>query len=278
MKPLNEVCIKLGKFLRKHSSLILTIGASAGVIGTAIVSTRQGSILEQKRTEAEAKHEDIKASEVVKTVSPTIFVTTATLACIIGLYVTDQKKQAGLAAAVGVVSERFARFKKKVEEKDEELAKSIDKEIMQEEYMRANKPNKKKELLKTIDGKEIFVTEIHEGEPMLCYDPVSEKYFYSSKEDLMQERYEINRHLLLQDTLSANEYLAFLGLPEVEWGWNIGWSTYAESDYGYKWIDIGIEEYELSDDLTILKLHVPFMPHDMDPDYDWLNCDYYNVR
>lgn len=278
MKPLNEVCIKLGKFLRKHSSLILTIGASAGVIGTAIVSTRQGSILEQKRTEAEAKHEDIKASEVIKTVTPTIFVTAATLACIIGLYVTDQKKQAGLAAAVGVVSERFARFKKKVEEKDEELAKSIDKEIMQEEYMRANKPNKKKELLKTIDGKEILMTEINEGEPVLCYDPVSEKYFYSSKEDLMQERYEINRHFLLQNTLSVNEYLVFLGLPEVEWGWSLGWSTYSESDYGYKWIDIGIEEYELTDGTPIIKLHVPFFPHELDPDYDWLNCDYYNVR
>ena len=278
MKPLNEVCIKLGKFLRKHSSLILTIGASAGVIGTAIVSTRQGSILEQKRTEAEAKHEDIKASEVIKTVTPTIFVVTATLACTIGLYATDQKKQAGLAAAVGVVSERFARFKKKVEEKDKELADSIDKEIMEEEYARAVKPNKKKELLKTIDGKEIFVTEINEGEPILCYDSVSEKYFYSSKEDLMQERYEINRHFLLQNTLSVNEYLAFLGLPEVEWGWSLGWSTYAESDYGYRWIDIGIEEYELTDGTPIIKLHVPFFPHDLDPDYDWLNCDYYNVR
>lgn len=278
MKPLNEVCIKLGKFLRKHSSLILTIGASAGVIGTAIVSTRQGSILEQKRTEAEAKHEDIKASEVIKTVTPTIFVTAATLACIIGLYVTDQKKQAGLAAAVGVVSERFARFKKKVEEKDKELVDSIDREIMEEEYAKVNKERKKKELLKTIDGKEILMTEINEGEPVLCYDPVSEKYFYSSKEDLMQERYEINRHFLLQDSLSANEYLEFLGLPEVDWGWSLGWSTYAESDYGYRWIDIGIEEYELTDGTPIIKLHVPFFPHDLDPDYDWLNCDYYNVR
>lgn len=278
MKTWNETCLAIGKFIRKHSSLILTIGASAGVIGTAIVSTRQGSILEQKRTEAEAKKENVRKAYVVKTVAPTIFVVSATLACIIGLYVTDQKKQAGLAAAVGVVSERFARFKHKVEEKDKELADEIEKDIMQEEYMRANKPNKKKELLKTIDGKEILVTEIMQGEPMLCYDPVSEKYFYSSKEDLMEERYEINRHFLLQDTLSVNEYLAFLGLPEVEWGWNIGWSIYAESDYGYKWIDIGIEEYELADGLTILKLSVPFMPHDMDPDYDWLNCDYYNVR
>lgn len=278
MKPLNEACIKLGKFIRKHSSLILTIGASAGVIGTAIVSTRQGSILEQRKMEAEAKKEDIKASTIIKTVSPTIFVVSATLTCVIGLYVTDQKKQAGLAAAVGVVSERFARFKKKVEDKDKELADSVEKEIMEEEYAKVNKERKKKELLKTIEGKDILVTEIHEGEAILCYDPVSEKYFYSSKEDLAQERYEINRHFLLQDTLSVNEYLAFLGLPEVEWGWSIGWSTYAESDYGYKWIDIGIEEFELTDGTPIVKLHVPFFPHELEPDYDWLNCDYYNVR
>ena len=54
IKCLNDIFVGVGRFCRKNSSKLLTGATIAGIVTTAVVSTRQGSILEKKRAEAEA--------------------------------------------------------------------------------------------------------------------------------------------------------------------------------------------------------------------------------
>lgn len=246
---MKKLLIKLGAWIRKNSSLLLTIGAVGGTVGTAVISAKC-----QKKADEDILEEHSTLTHHI----PTIVSTAATSACIIGLYATDQKKQASLVSACLMVQNRYDEFRRAVDARGLDKTEDIDKMIAEEH---CPEPVIKTEVSVDEFDKDIFRTEIHSGEPRLCYDTISRRYFIGSLEDIMDERYQINRYFRMTGIMSANDYLKFLGLPEEEWGYGVGWDEcVGEDTYGYRWIDIYTEEEELSDGLTVLKVVVPFEP------------------
>ena len=282
VKCLNDIFVGFGRFCRKNSSLLLTGATVLGVVATAVVSTRQGSTLEKKRAEAEAKGETLSKKEVVKTVAPTIAVTTATVGCAVGLFITGKKREAALTSALGMAVTRFSRFQRKVEEHDPNLKKDIEKEIMQEDIDAAKKQSQQK--YTNIGGKEVIFTHIREGEPVLCYDVLSNRYFYSSIADLRSSMYEFNRQFQADKFVCVNDYFDHFGLPQEEYGWGIGWQHSFEYDGGHQWIDIDLDKEVLADGLEVVRLEVLVGPYEPDTGlfvmtgFDETQPDYFKVR
>lgn len=284
MKSVSDMLTGIGRFCRKNSSTLLAIGSGIGVIATAVVSINQGSILEHKKAEAEAKGEEIPKKEVVKAVAPTVVVTAVTLGCVAGLYFTDKKKEAGLTAALGMVATRFSRFQNKVVEHDPELKSTIEKEMMEEDIEEAKKKAKNDQKFTSIGGKDVIFTHIREGEPVLCYDVLSSRYFYSSIADLRSAMYEFNRQFQADKFVCVNDYFDQFGLPEEDYGWGIGWQHSFEYDGGHQWIDIDLDTEVLADGLEVVRVEVLVGPYEPDTGLfvmtglDETQPDYFKVR
>lgn len=243
---MKRVIAKVGNFCKRNSSLLLTAASVSGVVISTVTAFKSGMKAQRKLDKLKndphvTKKEEVKtvAPEVAKTIIPSAITVTA----IICLYLTDKKKQAALVSAVALFKNRYENFRDHFT--DEEL-KEFDKQLEKEKF----------------DTDDIFQTEIHRGEKILAYDTVSERYFYTSLEDLYDERYQINRYFCMTDIMSANMYFEFLGLPETDWGDGVGWESYiGETEYGYRWVDINIIEEELADGLIVYKIETPFGPH-----------------
>ena len=252
-------CIEQGlliahKLLSKHSGIILTTLASAGVIVTSYLSVKAGTKAKEKEVKILEREPDISNKELTKEVAPcyipAAISTIATIGVIISLYITDRKKQVALVAAFSAMSAKYQDYKARVKKEDPGTYEKLEKE----------------ELCNELFGEKVFRTVINMGERKIFWDPVTEKYFSASMEDVLYEISQINRMLHVNGEICVNEYLDFLGLPEEDWGWGLGWSEYVgEASYGYRWIDIVPEETEITvngETKTIYKLWIPFMPHD----------------
>ena len=284
-KCVSDMFTDLGRFCRKNSSLLLTIATAVGIVGTAVVSTNQGSILAEKKAEAKKKGEELSTKEVVKTVAPTVVVTAVTLTSAVALYATDRKKEASAAAALSMLASRFSRFQNKVVEHDPELKSKIEKEIMEEDIAEAKKNKEKNQKFTTLGGKDVIFTHIREGEPVLCYDNLSGKYFYSSLADLRSAMYEVNRQFQADDFVCVNDYFMHFGLPEEDYGWGIGWTNSSTYDGGLRWIDIDISQETLAGGLEVVKVEVMCGPYESDTGLfvmtgsgDETQPDYFKVR
>lgn len=257
----------VGKFGRKHGSAICSIVAGVGVIGTAVVSEKAGEKIHEIKID-ETLSEEEKKKEIFKAWCGPFAVVTGTVACITGSYILDKRKQAGMASAINLLSTKYTTLCNKVKEKDPELAEEIDKEIIEESATKevTEKDENKPELLKEFLGSEVIMTEIHRGTPILCYDAISELFFYSSQEDILEAKYQINRFLKINDEICVNDYLMFFGLPEQDWGWELGWSISSdnrnkEESFGYEWLDFLIDEEFKIKDTTVCKISVAFDPY-----------------
>lgn len=243
------IFVKIASFARKHSSEILTIGGCIGVAATAITGIQAGLDLEYNLDKIEKNDRKSKRKVVAKSVAPVVISSVATMGCIVGLYKIDKKKEAALLATISMLNARFIEFKKHL---PEETVEKVEKEIMMDE----------------LDGEPIFHTEVHEGKRILCWDSVTERYFTSSYEDLLNASYHINRHFITWDFITVNEYCKYLGIPEVEWGETNGWDTYVgATEYGYRWIDIKLNDEIFPSETRVMVVDVPFGPH-----YDFNRC------
>lgn len=251
---------KVGDWVYKHSSEILTVVGVGGTIYTAIDAYKAGKkaayALDRVAAKKAAENEEYTTVDRVKTVAPYMMNTAMdvviTVSAIVLLYNVDAKKQANLASALTAMTAKYENFKSKTKTRvGEETFNEIERDIMLDYY----------------NGEKVFNTTINKGKRKLFWEPITEQFFTSSEEDITLEALEINRMLVVNGEISVNEYLMYLGLPEVDWGWNVGWSDYVgPRDYGYKWIDIFTEEFEVKTDSdyydTVYKLVVPFEPHE----------------
>lgn len=96
---------------------------------------------------------------------------------------------------------------------------------------------------------------IGKGE-ILCYEPISKKYFRSTVNNIGMGVNKLNGMLLSDNYVSVNEYLELLGVPgEPEFD-NLGWQCYSASDF----VDVSYG-HKLADDMTpVLVITLSRMP------------------
>ena len=233
---MNNVLHRSKLFLNRNGSTILTCLGGAGVVATTVMAVKATPKALMLWEEAEKeKGEELTKLEVIKVAGPvyipSILVGASTIACIFGANMLNKKQQAAITSAYALLNNSYKEYKNKVEELyGEETSNTIRNEIAKDNY--------DPEEVVTVDGEQLF------------YDLYSERYFESTIEAVQRAEYRINRHLAMRDYAYLNVFYEELGLPPIDSGYKLGWSTGACLDiYWQTWIDFSHEKVTLDDGL-----------------------------
>ena len=233
------------RFLKRNSATILTCVGGVGVVATAVLAVKATpkalQVIEQAKEE---KGEGLTKLEIVKTAGPSyipaIITGAATLTCIFGANVLNKRQQAAVMSAYALLDRSYKEYRNKVGELyGEEVDTHIKQKIAEDNYKEAD--------VSVASDKKLF------------YDMFSERYFESTKEDVLAAQYEINKKISLWGGASVNDFYELLDIPTIESGDALGWSSGSLMDTAWtSWLDFDHTEMTMDDGLecTIIQMFV----------------------
>ena len=243
----------VGRFLKKNGGTILAVGASIGVVLTAI-ETGKASIKAEKLLEMNADIPDYTTKEKVKDCwkfyIPAAVLGAGTIACVMGSNALNRKQLASMTAAYLALGKTYQEYRKQVAE---HVGEEHEKEIF---------ADTQSELENDAHGQS-------SGEKLLCYDPISKRYFHAAEVELMDAFYYLNRDFALNGYASMNDLYSYLGLDYIPEGDKKGWcADYLAHDWEYFWIDFSYLKQETDDGLEVYYVSAYQEPIDNYLDYD----------
>ena len=217
---------KLGTSVRKHSPLLLTIGAIAGV-GAVIFTTSKAAVKTKEEVGA-LKYEHftgggdnvLPKKEVAKVVAknywPVAVTAAGTVGCIIFNHkITSSRIQTATALA-GVYKEAYDTYREKVRERiGDNDRRELEADIAADKVREAG-----------------ITPDLIPGEGVLFIESLTGQVFRSSVDDIRREERRYNDDLRGSDWLSINEWLCHLGLNQMEYqiGENLGFVEKYDKD------------------------------------------------
>ena len=236
MKKLNGLSVKTKLFFKNNSSTILTCVGSIGVAATAVLAVKATpKAMRLLESAEEEKGEELTTLEIVKIAGPAYIPAAitgvSTIACIFGANILSKRQQASLMSAYALVENSYKEYKNKLKTLyGDDADKEITKEIVKDRYENYD--------VSVSDGKQLF------------FDYFSMRYFESTMEEVLIGENNFNKNLTLNGYASLNELYDSLGIPRVDYGYELGWlHEVGEAFYGYSWIDFEHEKIILEGDL-----------------------------
>ncbi len=241
------------RFLKKNGGTILAIGASVGVVLTAI-ETGKATIKAEKLLELNAAEPDYTTKEKVKDCwkfyLPATALGVGTIACILGSNALNKKQIASLTAAYMALGKTYQEYRQKVVENI-----GVEKEAEIREQIKEDKSAESTE-----NGAE---------EKILCYEPFSNRYFHATMTDLYDAFYHLNREFAVEGYTSLNDLFNYLGLDFIPEKDNLGWCCdYLANEWEYYWIDFCCVQTKTDDGLEVYEV-TAYEP----PIHDYLDYD-----
>lgn len=224
------------RFLKKNGGTILAIGASVGVVLTAI-ETGKASIKAEKLIEMNSVEPVYTTKEKVrdcwKLYLPAAALGAGTIACIIGSDALNKKQIASLTAGYMALGKAYQEYRRAVAQ---HVGAEHEKKIYKDAQAVLKKP--------TPDMVE---------DKLLCYEPISKRYFHATEVELTDAFYNANRYFALNGELSMNDFCSYLpGLdfsPEID---HLGWcADYLANEWEYYWIDFNYCKQTTDDGLEV---------------------------
>ena len=228
------------RFLRKHGGTLLTIGASVGVVLTAI-ETGKATIKAEKLMEL---NKDIPEYDTKQKVLdcwhfyiPAAVVGAGTISCIVGANMLRRKEIARLSAAYMALGKTYQEYRRQVAERigreeEQQLHASVAEEVKRDK-----------------DGDVI----------RLFYEPATKRYFHATMSRVIEASYYFNRELATNGCISVNEWCNYLCADELtitpegdQMGWCLDqliydWDAYwMDFEYDKQMTDDGLECYYLA--------------------------------
>lgn len=226
---------KVQLFIKRHSSTILTVAGATGVVATTVLSVKATpkalALLEEAKKE---KGEKLTAIETVKVAwkpyIPAALVGCSTIACIFGANILNTKNQASLMSAYALLDSTFKEYRDKVNEMHgEESDTNITHEIIKSKFDDSMEINKDK---------------------MLFFDYQSMRYFETNMEKVAQAEHDFLEIFHDRGYACLNEYYDLLGIPRVEYGYQLGWFDFENNDpYNCRELEFEYEEVMINDEL-----------------------------
>ena len=243
------------KFLRKHGGTILAIGASIGVAVTAIetgkATVKANTLVSMNRDEPMTKKEIVQ--DCWKFYIPAAVAGAGTVACILGSNALNKKQLARMTAAYMALGKTYQEYRRQVAQ---QIGTEEEKDIYRDTQ----------DILKTPEAS-------GEGETLLCYEPISKRYFHATEAELMEAFYNMNRDMTLSGEVPLNNLYSYLNLdfvPELD---HYGWSVdYLGSDWEYYWIDFSYTKQQTDDGLEVY-----YVSAFQEPLKDYMNYDAYTI-
>lgn len=199
-------------FFKHHLGTILAFAGSAGVIFTAISSSKatlkaNDIIRDEEHSQKRSLSSGEKTALVWKCYIPTFITGFITIACIISSDVFNLKRQAALVSAYTMVQDRI---KKQKNLEEAEFSDNMD-------------------LKKVLDTDQVSF-----------YFEFYDKIFERSMLEMVDAEYYLNRKLSIDGHAFINDFLEILSLPKNTIGDILGW------DFETAWIDFdhGVEDVD----------------------------------
>ena len=223
------------RFLRRHSSIILTVLGSTGVVTTAVLSVKAVPKAEELLTEAyNKKGEPLTTAEKIKAswtaYIPATVVGASTIVCILGINHLSKRSQASLASAYALVDNAFKEYRNKIKDiyGDDGLT-NLEHEIIKSKCTDDIKPEENK---------------------LIFYDHQSRRFFQSTMNDVVRAENEFLDIFHQKGYACLNQYYDALGIPRVEYGFQLGWFDIENNDpYNCHELEFSYEEVSVRDDL-----------------------------
>lgn len=231
--------------LRRLAPAFLTVIGVCGVVGTAATAIHATpkalKIIDIKKREKNNNY--LNPIEIVrmswKCYIPTIIVSTGTIACIIGIGITNKRNQAALFAAYAMLDKSYKRYRNAA---INVYGTDADKNIRIEAAKDA--------MVYTSDwGYQVYNKKMENNEKeLLFHDLISDRYFTTTMAAVLNAQYHVNRNIALRGTCSVNEYLSFLGIDEMKNGDEMGWDiSYMAEEMDSYWLDFDNQKIILDD-------------------------------
>ena len=221
---MNNLLTSSKRFITRNAPTILTVVGGAGVVATSVLAVKATpKVLTILKEAEEEKGEELTVMEKVVVAAPSyipaIVTGAATLACIFGANVLNKRQQASLASAYAMLDASYKEYRKKVDELyGEDADAHVREEISKDKYIEKDIPK-------------------HDGK-LLFFDEFSGRFFHSTLEKVQNAEYLVNRDLVMQYYSTLNDFYGYLGIPHVDGGHDIGWSTYMNDQaYWQEWVD-----------------------------------------
>ena len=204
----------------KHSPEILTGIGIAGMVTSTVLAVKATPkavrLMEEVRKEQEV--DKLKPIDAVKATwkcyIPAVVSCVGGAACIIGAQSVNMKRGAALAAAYKLSETALVEYKEQVIETIGEAKEKIVQDKVAEKQVEKS-PVTEREIIRTKRGN------------TRCYDPLSDRYFFSDLELIRRAENTINEHLLhsICGEATVNDLYSELDLPHTDLGEKMGWTT-----------------------------------------------------
>ena len=233
---------KVQYFLKKHSTLILTIAASCGVITTTVLAVKATPKAIKLLDEAEKKKGgSLTVIEKVKYGwSPYVYCglsSIATLLCIASIEYLNHQRQVSLVSAYALLENSFSRYRDNIKDT---CGDDVD-FIARQEIVKAR--------YETGD-----VESPEDDDELLFFDYQGMRFFRSSMQNVIKAEHQILESIRSRGYASLNEYYDFLGIPRLNYGYQLGWldcSNYDLSDYNIQELEFNYEKTMVGDNRDI---------------------------
>ena len=247
------------------TATVLTFIGAAGVVATAVTTAKQTpKALRLLKEASDEKGEELtfaeKATAMLPAYLPAIMTGSATILCIFGANILNKRSQASLVSAYGLLDQRFKDYQKKLielygQDAHEKIITELAAEKAENRYISSSYLGCKSCAL--------YLDE-NVGKPVLFYEPVSDRYFEATVEQVMNAEYHLNRNFALAGAALLNEFYDFIGIeerPELD---EMGW---APTDEGEFWIEFNHVPKDLPDGRRCYIIDMPFEPRVNFDDY-----------
>lgn len=225
----NHIYRNAQKVLVDNAPIILTSMSVAGVVATAIFTTKATIAAEQlllkKAHDEQANiffkhdlHDRIKYTW--KLYIPAACTAAASIGCIIGAQSVNARRNAALMSLYTITDKALIEYRDKVQElMGPKKAQEVHDEI-QADHIRQN----------PVSSNEVAI--VGKGEA-LCYDSISGRYFKSDIESIRKAVNDLNVQIINEVYASQNDFYRLIGLGPVAMGEEVGWRTDRLLEVGY---------------------------------------------
>lgn len=235
------------KFVKKNASTILTVAGSVGVVATSVLAVKATPkairVLEEAKEE---KQEELTVLEKIRYAGPAyipaIITGAATIACIFGANILNQRQQAALMSAYALLDNSYKEYKAKVielygEETDIHVKDEIAKDKLNDKNITVG------------EGKQLY------------FDEYSGRYFEATTEHMLRVENKLNRRMQETAGLYLNDYFEMVGLDPTDYGDFIGWSSCELYDISWSsWFNLDYRKVVLDDGLQCIIVAFEYEP------------------
>lgn len=223
MIPVKKIAKGVQKFTVDNSPSILTAVAVAGVVSSAVLAVKGTPQALRNISEAESEQTDPlsyldKVRLTWKCYIPALSVGAVTIACVVSANDINLRRNAALVSVFTVTESAFKEYKTKVAETiGQNKEQKIRDEVAQDR----------------VDRTPMSTMFVSGNGDVDCFDPLSGRYFRSDMESLRKAVNDVNELIINEGYVTLNEFYNCVGLPDNDFGRDVGWNSDKLLDMGY---------------------------------------------